>query len=281
MQYGDPGNLGSFPPDAVEVLKFNIGFDDPSLLRDRLKGVSDVFHLAAEKHNQSKNRPDDVMRANVLGMHQLLEMLVENGMRKIVFTSSLYAYGRMHEPATREDDPLQPSTTYGLSKVCGEELMAYVQRRYGVASNTLRLYFIYGPRQYAGMGYKSLIVKTFERILQGEPPVVHGDGLQALDYVYVDDAVDATRQAMESAVQGEVFNVSSGQANSVNSVVQAMLKVAESDLKPTHDEPDWTAGSCRVGNSAKAQAMLGWSPRVSLEQGLAQTYQWVKEQRHQ
>lgn len=278
IQYGDPTNLGTAGNEAVEIIKFNLGFDDPSVLRQRLKGVTHVYHLAAEKHNQSKNRPDDVFQANVFGMHQLFEILANEGVKKIVFTSSLYAYGRMHGPPTVESDDVRPATTYGLSKVCGEEIVSYMTRRYGIAANTLRLYFIYGPRQYAGMGYKSLIVKSFERILQAQPPVVYGDGLQSLDYVYVDDAVDATIAAMDSDVSGETFNISSGVASSVNTVVETMLKVAGSQAKAMHGEADWTAGSCRVGNSEKARNLLGWFPKVSLEEGLACTFEWVKEQ---
>ena len=113
-------------------------------------------------------------------------------MKKAVFSSSLYTYSRTSGPAACEDDALHPSTVYGISKLAGERLFHTVGTERELRFNILRYYFIYGPKQYAGLGYKSVILKNFERILTNCRPVIYGDGLQALDYVYVDDAVQAT-----------------------------------------------------------------------------------------
>src|SRR5262249_59343500 len=137
------------------------------------------------------------LRGNVEGTHQLLTAAVRHGLRHVVFSSSLYAYGRMTGPPCVEDDCPQPTTVYGISKLAGEHLVRHFGKE--LPGTILRFYFVYGPRQFAGMGYKSVIVKNFERLLSSDPAVVYGDGRQALDYVYVDDVVDALLRSLTSA----------------------------------------------------------------------------------
>src|ERR1044071_2888380 len=105
----------------------------------------------------------------------------------------------MASPPFSEKDPLRPATIYGISKLCGERLLDHQVQAGRMEGVVLRYFFVYGPRQFAGMGYKSVIMKNFERIIAGEPPVIFGDGKQTLDYVFVDDVVDATVRAMEDA----------------------------------------------------------------------------------
>src|SRR5262245_2344399 len=206
LRCGSAANLGA-AAGRVDLVRFTLGHDDPAALDAHLAGADTVFHLAAEKHQQSASRPRELLRANVEGTHDLLDAAARHGIRRVVFTSSLYAYGRMTGPPCAESDPLQPSTLYGISKVTGEQLLRLFAARHGLPSTVLRLYFIYGPRQFAGLGYKSVILQNFERILRGEPPVIHGDGTQALDYVYVADAVEALLLAATADCAGEVFNV--------------------------------------------------------------------------
>jgi len=273
LRYGDRAALGGL--DAVEIVPYTLGTDDPARLSALLRGVRWLFHLAAEKHNQSKDTPLEVLRSNVDGTYALFDAAARAGVEKIIFTSSLYAYGRMSGPPFVEDERPQPRTIYGISKLCGEHLLGAVGAEHGVAWNALRYLFVYGPRQFAGMGYKSVIVKTFERLLRGQPPIVYGDGLQALDYVYVDDAVEATLAALTSPVSAEVVNVGSGAATTVNDLIARMQRVAGRALAPEHQAADWTAGSCRVGNIDKARRLLGWQPRTSLDDGLGRTFRWM------
>jgi UDP-glucose 4-epimerase len=278
LRYGDLSNLGGEVAD-VEVVRFTLGTDDPAVLAAKMGGVRFLFHLAAEKHNQSKDDPLAVFRANIDGTYALLDVASRAGVEKVVFTSSLYAYGRMSGPPFVEDEVPRPRTVYGISKLCGENLLEHFRVERGLAFNVLRYLFVYGPRQYAGMGYKSVIVKNFERMLGGEPPVVFGDGMQALDYVFVDDAVDATIRALESEVQGETMNVASGAATTVSDLVAVMQSVAGSTLPARMDPPDWTAGSRRVGDAAKIERLLGWRARTELREGLRKTFEWLKGSR--
>jgi UDP-glucose 4-epimerase len=278
LRYGDPANLGDRTA-AVEVVRHQLGTDDPLALRDALRGARYLFHLAAEKHSQSRHSPLDVLRSNVDGTYALFDAAAQCGVEKIVFASSLYAYGRLQGPPFREDELPQPRTVYGISKLCGEHFLRSLRAEHGVPYNVLRYLFVYGPRQFAGMGYKSVIVRNFERLRDGEPPTVYGDGMQTLDYVFVDDAVEAAVRALETDVSDEVFNVGSGQPTTVNALIDLMLTVAKSRLPKRYEPADWTAGTARVGDVNKARTLLGWVPRTALADGLARTFQWIAERR--
>jgi len=276
LRYGKPENLGTLD-EQVEVVQYTLGEGPQDVLKPALEGVTHLFHLAAEKHNQSKDSPARVYQSNIVGTHTLFENAVEAGVRKIVFTSSLYAYGRMTGAPFVESEVPQPRTVYGISKLAGEHVLAHFGQTQGVAWNVLRYLFVYGPKQFAGLGYKSVIMKNFERILNGERPVILGDGAQELDYVFVDDVVEATLKAMESPVANEVLNIASGRGTRIDELTEAMLRVSGSTLRPTHGPADWTHGSCRVGNAERAAEVLDWRATTPLEVGLGRTFDWIRQ----
>ena len=278
LRYGDQANLAG-SSDAVEVVQHTLGTDPGDALAAHMTGVDYLFHLAAEKHNQSKDSPARVFQANITGTHTLFETAVKASVKKILFTSSLYAYGRMDGPPFVETELPAPRTVYGISKLTGEHLLRHFNVQHGMPYDVIRYLFVYGPKQFAGMGYKSVIIKNFEQLLDGKPATVYGDGEQALDYVYVDDAVDATLRVLARAGSGEVFNVASGKATSVNHLLDTMMKVAGKGSEKISQPADWTAGSHRVGSIEKIREQVGWQPATSLEEGLARTWEWTKAQR--
>ena len=278
LRYGNERNLaGLDDPERVTLVRFTLGSDEPALLERHLEGIDQLFHLAAEKHNQSKHDPDAILRANVLGTHALFAAAARCGVKKTVFASSLYSYGKLAGPPCSETDLPLPTTVYGISKLCGERLLAHATTDQPMRGDALRFFFVFGPRQFAGMGYRSVIVKNFERMRAGEPPVIFGDGSQRLDYVYVDDVVEATLRCMESPGSGRVLNVGSGVGTSIEELTAAMQRVAGSISRPLHEPPDWTAGSSRVASIDAIRKALGWEPRVTLEQGLRKTWNGLSE----
>ena len=281
MDYGDTSNLVASADPArgrLEVVRFKIGTDPVQRLAGSLKDVDVLVHLAAEKHNQALARSTALLKANIDGALDLFQAAAESGVEQIVFSSSLYAYGRWHAPRMVESEAPLPDTLYGISKLFGEHALRYCARHYGTRYAVLRFFFVYGPRQFAGTGYKSVIVKNFERILQGEAPLICGDGQQSLDYVFVDDVVDAIVGTMQGELSGQLWNVASGSAVSILELTREMIRVAGGDIQPTFGPADATAGTSRAADITKIREQLGWSPRRPLSEGLAETYQWLKSE---
>jgi UDP-glucose 4-epimerase len=196
--------------------------------------------------------------------------------KRLVFASSVYAYGRTCGGPLSESETPAPDTVYGISKLAGEHLGAHFAARGGPAFVALRYFFTYGPRQTPLHGRPSFIVRNLERLARSEAPVVRGDGAQVLDYVYVDDVVTATLHAMASGVAGETLNVGSGLSLSVRCLVERMQRVAGTSFAPILEPADATHGTARVASTKKIKDLLGWAPTVDLDEGLARTWEWIR-----
>ena len=127
-------------------------------------------------------------------------------------------------------------------------------------------------------GYKSVIVKNFERLLSGQAPVINGDGRQVLDYIFVDDVVELTLRAMMLPLNGALCNVCSGKGIDVRSLTRLMQQVAGTDHHPVFAAPDITHQSSRVGDPTRMYALLGNPHAIPLETGLYRTLQWIQSQ---
>ena len=274
LAYGMRENLDVSDPE-IQIEKLELRSGTNVQLQELLTGVDYVFHLAAEKHNQSINSPARVLDANVMGTYELLKAAVDAGVKKVVFTSSLYAYGRMSGPPMAENEVPIPHTVYGISKLSGEHLCRHFHTQHGIQAVCLRLFFVYGPRQYAGLGYKSVIVRNFDRMLHGHKPVIHGDGNQALDYIYVDDVVSAILLAMTGMDDFEVFNVGNGAAVSINHLTELMMGIADVNTGCEYGPADFTHGSSRVASTKKFDDRFGFQARVPLDDGLRRTFEWM------
>ena len=231
-----------------------------------------VFHLAARKYNTPGVTSDELLDTNVTATWRLAEAAARAGVNRVVFTSSLYAYGALGPDVMRETDVPAPQTLYGASKLMGEHIFRTVGVEHGLAWNCARLFFVYGPGQYADGGYKSVIVTNLERMAQGLAPTVYGDGEQSLDYVYVKDVVDALWLLGIGSSTGVVLNVASGRPETINSLAATMVKVAGGGFTPEHLPPDWTAGTSRVGDPSLCRATTGWSATTDLATGLRYTW---------
>lgn len=232
-----------------------------------------VFHLAARKLNTPGVSDTDLVATNLTSTIAMARAAKVKRVNKIVFASSLYAYG--HQRSLTEETVLPvPNTLYGTTKLAGEHALASVLGSEGVGWASARLYFVYGPKQYPGLGYKSVIVKNFERIRDGQRPLIRGTGTQRLDYIFVEDAVDALLRISAAGINGEVYNICSGETVSILELTALMTEVSGCDpQEPDLIEPDWTEGTIRGGCNAKARQALAWTPRTALNLGLQKVWE--------
>jgi UDP-glucose 4-epimerase len=276
LDSGRSGNLQNVPAGAILNSSDMTSMSIADFERE-LDGVDTLYHLAAEKYNSSSMTPERVLDVNVLATERLFSAAKKTGVRRVVFTSSLYAYGSLGPKMMIESDLPSPWTHYGVSKLTGEHLLTANFRDSSTTWNAARLFFIYGPRQFAEGGYKSVIQVNFERLLRGEQVQINGDGKQKLDYVFVADCVSALRALATNETSSEIVNISSGVSHSVESVLEQMCLVSGSKFDPRFMPADWTAGTDRRGSKDKIYSSFGWEAKVPLEQGLKEIWDWLSE----
>ena len=272
LRSGDWGRV----PLGVERLQHDIAEVSVEEWRTIVRGSDVVFHLAAEKYNSSKSTPNRLLSANVLGTEHLFRATALERVPRVVFTSSLYAYGSMGPETMSESDRAEPQTLYGASKLMGENILRSLDREIGLSWNVARLFFIYGPHQYAEGGYKSVILSNFERLLDNEAPVIKGDGEQSLDYVYVNDCVEALVELARSPIDKMIVNVASGNPVSVRELTSVMQEIAGSHRIAVESPPDWTAGSRRAGDPAAIQEHFRWKSTTPMREGLTRVFEWMQ-----
>jgi UDP-glucose 4-epimerase len=231
-----------------------------------------VFHLAAQADVQtSMQRPDYDAAVNVVGTVNVLAA-AENA--QVIFSSSGGAgYGECSEPAD-EQAPFLPLSPYGIAKKCGEEYLAGWNRIHDTSHAALRFANVYGPRQDAGL--EGGVVAIFlERMARGEETIIYGDGLHSRDFVYVGDVVAALLAAVGRG--GGPYNVGTGKDTTIAQLHEACALVADSEAEPRLDAARLGDVRRSVLDSRLIERELGWSAQTSLDDGLAQTWAWMKE----
>ena len=263
--------------NRYKLVQHRLGPDSFRLLKATLAETDTIFHLAAEKLHQSTDHLISLENSNIHGTSCLFEAASAASVRRIIFASSLYAHGRMSGPALREDDTPDPKTHYGRTKLVGERLLTSLCKGTGPFGASLRFFFVYGPRQYGDTGYKSVIYKNFRRLARGMPPIICGDGLQALDYIYIDDVIRALLLSTQCDLKGDVINVGTGQPVTIRQLVDRMQAIASTQFGPEFVAEDFTAGSCRFADCGRAREKLAFYAKTRMEEGLKATWRWTKE----
>lgn len=269
---GGSGYIGSFL--VPELRRFGhsvISIDSHSLdisernairsLQRRLRGVDYVYHLAAKSSiGESQERPGYYHATNVTGTVNLLQACKHFPIKKFIYISSAEVYGIPLYSPTPETAPVNPNSVYGLTKYLGEFYTLRWSALYGIPVVILRLFNVYGPQSPVTGTWGPIITTFMEQKKTHVPYTVHGDGRERRDFVYVTDVVGAMIQACESRISGEIFNIGSGQAVSFNRVVK-LLGGTKRSTKHTKRRDTWA-------DISKAKRLLGWQPKVAIEEGL-------------
>ena len=254
---------------------------DPDFAAEVAVGQQYVVHLAAIAgvHNYYQ-RPYDVMRVNFGGTRNLLDALRDAPPRRLVYISTSEVYGR-HATDADEDDLLQvehyaePRWTYAVSKIAAEKACIAWGSQFGVEVASLRPFNIYGPGQTGAGAVRDMVLAA----LAHEEIVVHGDGSQVRAWCYLDDFVDACLATLTTpGIGGEVINIGNADAAvSVNRLVELIVRSAQSKSHIVYRPHFGTDIPHRTPLIAKAHRLLGYQPRVGLEEGLARTVAWYRE----
>jgi UDP-glucose 4-epimerase len=261
--------------DRVRVVEGSI--TDLSLLRELMAGTDYVFHLAALWLFECVHQPRSALDVNVVGTYNVIEAAHEAGVKKLVYSSSASVYGDAAFTPMTEDHPFNNRTMYGATKIAGEQFFRAFNEQNGTNYVGLRYMNIYGPRMDYKGTYVSVIMKVLDRIDQGLPPIIFGDGSQAYDFVHVDDVARANLLALKSSATDEFFNVGMGVKTTIDELVQMLLEITGSSLKPEYKPQEQMFVTQRVGSTDKAEKLLGFRATTSLEEGLRSVVEWRQE----
>jgi UDP-glucose 4-epimerase len=235
-----------------------------------------VVHLAAQAAvPRSVAEPQFDATVNILGTINLLEAAPAAGVARLVYVSTGgAAYGDTPVLPTPEDHPARAISPYGVSKVTAERYLECWTGLTALTGMTLRLANVYGPRQQAE-GEAGVVAIFTQRLLRGEPCRIYGDGEQTRDYVYVTDVAEAAFAALTGTGDG-IVNIATARETSVNRLYQGLCAVLGVSREPEY-APARPGDVLRsVLDNTRARVVLGWTPRTSLEQGLARTVESMR-----
>ena len=236
-----------------------------------------VAHLAAQAAvGRSVAEPAFDASVNILGGLNLLACCRRAGVRRVIYSSSGGAgYGDTDVLPTPEEHPTLPMSPYGISKVTIEQYLRAWGDLFGTSGISLRYANVYGPRQDPA-GEAGVVAIFCHRLLTGQTPIINGDGTQTRDYVYVEDVAAANLRALMSVDVTGAVNISTGTETSVNELHRVLAAAAGSTAAPVHGpaRPGEQRRSCLHPGLAKR--VLGWTPTVSLADGLARTLEYFK-----
>ncbi|HMA34654.1 MAG TPA: NAD-dependent epimerase/dehydratase family protein [Chloroflexia bacterium] len=247
---------------------------DRALLGQLLQGTDYVFHLAALWLGECVQDPRSALEVNVVGTYNVIEAAQQAGVKKVVYSSSASVYGDAVVTPMTEEHPFNNRTMYGATKIAGEQFFRARYEQHKLDYVGLRYMNIYGPRMDYKGTYVSVIMKVLDRIDQGRPPIIFGDGAQAYDFIHVEDVARANILALKSAATDEFFNIGRGVKTTINELVQLLLAITGSDLHPEYRPQEQMFVTHRVGSTEKAARLIDFQARVPLEEGLHSVVEW-------
>ena len=251
----------------IEFIKGNI--KDAEQVKKCVHGVDAVLHLAAITSVPfSVKNPNLTYETNVAGTLNLLVSLAKERVGKFVFISSCAVYGDPQYLPVDENNPTNPISPYAESKLLGEHYCLGFHENRLLKTVALRFFNVYGPRQ--GLNdYSGVITRFVDRLKQGLPLIVYGDGSQTRDFVHVSDIVEAVQSCLENeAAEGQIFNIGSGKATSIDELAKTLLTLAGSNLEIIHEAQREGNIKHSYANASKAIKLLNYTPKMMLNDGL-------------
>jgi len=243
-------------------------------------GVDFVLHQAAiPSVPKSVLDPLGSNRANIDGTVNVLVAARDAKVKRVVYAASSSAYGDTPTLPKHEEMKPDPISPYAVAKLASEQYMISFYRCYGLETVCLRYFNIFGPRQDPSSPYSGVLAKFITQMLRDEQPTINGDGEQSRDFTYIDNAVDAnllacTAPATKAA--GQMFNVATGRRVTLNETFHLLQSLTSYTGKPKHGPERGGDIKHSLADISKAEAGLGYKPKVDFEEGLRRTVDWYQ-----
>ncbi len=261
----------------VEIVEADLR--DASRVTLACRGIETIFHQAAfVSVPQSMKEPNECFDVNVTGTASLLQAAHKYGVKCVVFASSTAVYGDSDTFPLTEDSPLRPLSPYAASKRVDEIYGQLYTTAFGLEVVGLRYFNVYGPRQRPDSQYAAAVPIFIRRLLDNKPITIFGDGGQTRDLIFVGDVVRANlAAAAHPSAAGRVFNICTGQETRIIDLIEILQDLFPSAPAPEFSEP--RAGDIyrSIGSPLLARDLLGFHAETSLEEGLRQTVEWMRE----
>lgn len=264
-----------YVPKGAEVVKIDIL--DSKKLNKALRGVDVVFHNAARvsiRHSLGDFYNDaDV---NIMGTVNVIQGIIKNKVKKLIYASSMAVYGDAQYLPIDENHPLNPLSPYGISKLASEKYCMQMGKFFDFAAVALRYFNTYGSRQ-TFTPYVGVITIFINRLLEGKPPTIFGDGQQVRDFISVEDVAWANILAMKKAAGGEIFNIGTGKGRSINEIARLLIRNINPQMKPEYGPTQPGEPGSSIAGIAKAKKLLSFEPRYQLEDKIGEIIAWNKK----
>jgi UDP-glucose 4-epimerase len=247
------------------------------ILESAFEGVDGVFHLAALWLLQCHEYPRTAFDVNIRGTFNVMEACVAKNIKRLVYSSSASVYGDAVEEPMTEDHPFNNTNFYGATKIASEAILRSFHYRYGLNFVGLRYMNVYGPRQDYHGAYIAVIMKMLDAIDKGESPTIMGDGLEAFDFVAVEDCALANICAMKANKENMFYNVGTGKRTSLKELAEKLLTLTGSQ-NPILYAPrsQATLVRNRIGSPQKANDEINFLSQIDLNEGLKRLIEWRK-----
>ncbi len=272
-------NLITGKPENVpqQAVFYEVDIRDEKLSRIFKKEKPDVVNHHAAQMDVRKSVVDPIYDAgvNVLGSLNLLQNCITYQVRKIIFASTGGAiYGEQDYFPADENHPLRPLSPYGITKLTTEKYLFYYQHAYELKYSILRYANVYGPRQNPH-GEAGVVAIFTEKMLQGQKPVINGDGLQTRDYVFVGDVVRANELVLFGG-ENKTYNIGTGIETTVNEIFQSIRRTTGTNIPEEHGPAKPGEQKRSVLANQLITKELGWKPEVALDHGIRSTVEFFK-----
>lgn len=250
------------------------------LLNEAMKGIDGVFHFAALWLLHCHEFPRSAFEVNIGGTFNVLEAMLNNGVKRLVYSSSASVYGDAVEEPMTESHPYNNLNFYGATKIAGEHMCRSLHHRYKNSDKHfdfvgLRYMNVYGPRQDYNGAYIAVIMKMLDAIDRGESPTILGDGSEAFDFVAVEDCGRANVCAMKSDATDSFYNVGTGKRTSLKELAEMIIEITGCK-NPIQYAPrsQATLVRNRIGCPQKAKEEIGFEAKLDLMNGLRHLVEW-------